>query len=84
VRVVAAGDALFAPSIARRLIEEFANLPDPTVAPAVLAQLTDRPLSRPTSVGGHLTDVLLTVAVDARWRSSAARASGARGRGSYN
>jgi DNA-binding NarL/FixJ family response regulator len=33
---------VLAPSITRRLIEEFANLPDPTVAPAVLAQLTDR------------------------------------------
>ncbi len=45
VRVVAAGDALIAPKITRRLIEEFARLPEPGHAPAaaaVLAQLTER------------------------------------------
>jgi DNA-binding NarL/FixJ family response regulator len=44
VRVVAAGDALIAPRITRRLIEEFARLPEPAAAgtnPA-LDQLTDR------------------------------------------
>ncbi|HEY0717891.1 MAG TPA: response regulator transcription factor [Streptosporangiaceae bacterium] len=45
IRVVAAGDALLAPSITRRLIAEFARLPDATPAtPASgpLAGLTDR------------------------------------------
>ena len=43
VRVVAAGDALLAPGITRRLIAEFVRRPDPTqVAPAALAALTDR------------------------------------------
>jgi DNA-binding NarL/FixJ family response regulator len=43
IRVVAAGDALLAPGITRRLIAEFARRPDPAqVAPAALAALTDR------------------------------------------
>jgi DNA-binding NarL/FixJ family response regulator len=43
IRVVAAGDALLAPGITRRLIAEFARRPDPTrVAPAVLQVLTGR------------------------------------------
>jgi DNA-binding NarL/FixJ family response regulator len=43
IRVVAAGDALLAPGITRRLIAEFARRPDPSrVAPAALQSLTDR------------------------------------------
>ena len=43
IRVVAAGDALLAPGITRRLIAEFARRPEPTgVPPAALAALTDR------------------------------------------
>jgi DNA-binding NarL/FixJ family response regulator len=43
IRVVAAGDALLAPGITRRLIAEFARRPDPPpVAPAALQALTDR------------------------------------------
>jgi DNA-binding NarL/FixJ family response regulator len=45
VRVVAAGDALIAPRITRRLIEEFAKRPDPgaaMAAAATLDQLTER------------------------------------------
>jgi DNA-binding NarL/FixJ family response regulator len=43
IRVVAAGDALLAPGITRRLIAEFARRPDPTrVAPAALEALTER------------------------------------------
>ena len=45
VRVVAAGDALIAPRITRRLIEEFARRPEPrgaAPATAALDQLTDR------------------------------------------
>jgi DNA-binding NarL/FixJ family response regulator len=43
VRVVAAGEALLAPSVTRRLIAEFARQPDPhRTAPEALASLTDR------------------------------------------
>ena len=43
IRVVAAGDALLAPGITRRLIAEFARRPDPTqIAPAALQAITDR------------------------------------------
>jgi DNA-binding NarL/FixJ family response regulator len=45
VRVVADGDALIAPKITRRLIEEFARRPEPGVAhaaAAVLARITER------------------------------------------
>jgi DNA-binding NarL/FixJ family response regulator len=43
IRVVAAGDALLAPGITRRLIAEFARRPDPSrVAPTALQSLTDR------------------------------------------
>jgi DNA-binding NarL/FixJ family response regulator len=43
IRVVAAGDALLAPGITRRLIAEFARRPDPSrVAPAALERLTER------------------------------------------
>jgi DNA-binding NarL/FixJ family response regulator len=45
VRTVAAGDALLAPAITRRLIEEFVRRPPPGQrAPAELADLTDREL----------------------------------------
>jgi DNA-binding NarL/FixJ family response regulator len=43
VRVIAAGDALLAPNVTRRLISEFANLHRPYTAPsAALATLTPR------------------------------------------
>jgi len=43
IRVVAAGDALLAPAVTRRLIAEFARRPQPSpVSPAALAGLTDR------------------------------------------
>jgi DNA-binding NarL/FixJ family response regulator len=41
---VAQGDALLAPSVTRRLISEFARLPDPATAPRVLVGVTDREL----------------------------------------
>jgi DNA-binding NarL/FixJ family response regulator len=45
VRVAAAGDALLAPAITRRLIEEFVRRPPPgSGPPAELSQLTDREL----------------------------------------
>jgi DNA-binding NarL/FixJ family response regulator len=43
IRIVAAGDALLAPSVTRRLLDRFAQLPGlDTAAPAALEQLTDR------------------------------------------
>jgi DNA-binding NarL/FixJ family response regulator len=42
IEVVAAGDALIAPSITRRLIAEFAARRDPAEPPAALGELTDR------------------------------------------
>ncbi len=46
VRVVAAGEALLAPSITRRLIEQFAHAarPEPGAVPEALAELTAREL----------------------------------------
>jgi DNA-binding NarL/FixJ family response regulator len=43
IRVIAAGEALLAPSITRRLVEDFVHRPPPSAtAPAELAELTDR------------------------------------------
>jgi DNA-binding NarL/FixJ family response regulator len=44
IRVVAAGDALLAPSVTRRVIEEFARKPSPGPPPESLAELTAREL----------------------------------------
>jgi DNA-binding NarL/FixJ family response regulator len=44
IRVIAAGEALLAPSITRRLIEEFARRPQATAAPARLEALSPREL----------------------------------------
>jgi DNA-binding NarL/FixJ family response regulator len=42
IEVIAAGDAMIAPRITRRLIAEFAARRDPAEPPAALAELTDR------------------------------------------
>jgi DNA-binding NarL/FixJ family response regulator len=42
IEVVAAGDALIAPTITRRLIAEFASRRDPTRPPEALTELTER------------------------------------------
>jgi DNA-binding NarL/FixJ family response regulator len=42
VRTVAAGDALLAPSITRRLVEQFVRRPPPGAAPPGLEELTER------------------------------------------
>ena len=44
IRVVAAGEALLAPAITRRLIEDYARRPPPRERPAALAELTPREL----------------------------------------
>ncbi len=45
IRIVAAGDALLAPSVTRRLLDRFAlTLPDDRPAPGAMAELTDREL----------------------------------------
>jgi DNA-binding NarL/FixJ family response regulator len=41
---VAAGEALLAPTVTRRLISEFVRRPEPSGAPAALAELTPREL----------------------------------------
>ncbi len=42
IRTIAAGEAMLAPSITKRLIAEFAARPDPQAPPAQLADLTER------------------------------------------
>jgi DNA-binding NarL/FixJ family response regulator len=44
IRVVAHGDSLLAPSITRRLIEQFARRPPPSARPDTVAELTTREL----------------------------------------
>jgi DNA-binding NarL/FixJ family response regulator len=44
IRVVAAGDALLAPSVTRRVVEEFARKPAAGLPPAKLRELTPREL----------------------------------------
>jgi DNA-binding NarL/FixJ family response regulator len=44
IRVVAGGEALLAPSVTRRLLDRFAQLPSAATAPSGLDQLTDREL----------------------------------------
>jgi DNA-binding NarL/FixJ family response regulator len=56
IEIVAAGDALLAPSITRRLIAEFAARRDPTVAPPALAELTDREREITQLVAAGLTN----------------------------
>jgi len=54
IRIVAAGDALIAPAITRRLISEFAARPEPNSDHAGLDDLTDRERDVLTEVGqGH-------------------------------
>jgi DNA-binding NarL/FixJ family response regulator len=57
IRVVAAGDALIAPSITRRLIAEFAARHDPSEPPAAVAELTEREREILRLVARGLTNV---------------------------
>jgi DNA-binding NarL/FixJ family response regulator len=59
VRVVAAGEALLAPTVTARLVREFARRPAPRPRRELLASLTDRE-----------TEVLRLVAADCRTRNS--------------
>ena len=56
IRVVAAGDALLAPSITRRLIEEFARRPPPNEKPAALEALSARELEVLQRIGRGLSN----------------------------
>ncbi|MFE9690041.1 response regulator [Micromonospora sp. NPDC005806] len=56
VRVVAAGDALIAPGVTRRLIAEFARSPDPVPRPRALPAVTDREREVLTLVGRGLSN----------------------------
>ncbi len=57
IRVVAGGDALLAPSVTKRLIEEFARRPEPTdKKPKQLESLTDRELEVLREVARGLTN----------------------------
>jgi DNA-binding NarL/FixJ family response regulator len=57
IRVVAAGDALLAPGITRRLIEEFTRRPEPGQRPvAALDDITDRECEVLTLIGLGLSN----------------------------
>jgi DNA-binding NarL/FixJ family response regulator len=59
IRTVAAGDALIAPSITRRLIAEFAARPDPNCPPPALADLTKRETEVLRMVASGLTNAAI-------------------------
>jgi DNA-binding NarL/FixJ family response regulator len=56
IRVVAAGDSLIAPSVTRRLIEEFVRRPQPAPAPRRLDTITAREQEVLTLVGRGLSN----------------------------
>jgi DNA-binding NarL/FixJ family response regulator len=56
IRVVAAGDALLAPAVTRRLIEEFSRRPEPRRPPAAIDEITEREREVLTLVGLGLSN----------------------------
>src|SRR5207248_8393807 len=58
IRVVAAGDALLAPSVTRRLLERFASIPDTPAAPT-LSDLTEREVEVLRSMASGLSNAEL-------------------------
>jgi DNA-binding NarL/FixJ family response regulator len=56
VRVIAAGDALLAPSITRRLIEDYAKRPPAATRPDLTADLTPREIDVLTLIGRGLSN----------------------------
>jgi len=63
VRIVAAGEALLAPSVTRRIIAEFAALPPPRVAAPEFADLTEREVETLRLVARGLTNAEIAAAL---------------------
>jgi DNA-binding NarL/FixJ family response regulator len=63
IRVIATGGSLFAPSVTRRLIEEFARRAEPTAAPPELESLTSRELEVLRFIARGLTNAEIATAL---------------------